>query len=173
MQENNRFLYTKAVWYLVIATVTMLLINIFSIARYSSVTQSSMNISIANPIIELETNFTELNNFETNMPEISFSVNNFKYDDSNNLINSDVAFYYRIKFEMLDESIPLLCELYRIEGDTRVQVGISDDYISDRLFMPHTNKTTTEYVLCINLDDVNYNNQTDNLKIIIDAEQAI
>ena len=40
VQEDNRRLYTKAIWYLVIATITMLLINIFSICAHILLTQT-------------------------------------------------------------------------------------------------------------------------------------
>ena len=92
MQENNRHLYTKAIWYLVIATITMLLINIFSIARFSSSVGGTTEISLATPVLELVSNTTELDDLDIEDQEIEFEVRNFNENEDNG-----VALNYRVR----------------------------------------------------------------------------
>ena len=171
MKENNRHLYTKASWYLIIATITMLLINIFSIARFSSSTDGTTEISLATPILELVSETTELEDLDINDQDIEFEVKNFNASTS-----SGVALNYRIRLVIIgagEGEKPVKVKLYKIQNNERVECAISDNYVSELFYMPHTTHTTDSFVLATCVEDSEYQNNSYHMKIVLDAEQKI
>ena len=167
MEKNSRKLYTKVIWYLVIATITLLLINVFSIARFSSKTESSMNIDIAKPIIVLNSETSEITDLSSEEQEISFSVKNFSNGEC-----SDIKFNYQLKFETEDE-IPIIFSLYKIDGESKTECIVNDNNVSEWFSIPHSIETIDNYVLSVKIDDAQFQGMSTQMKIIIYANQAI
>lgn len=171
VQEDNRRLYTKAIWYLVIATITMLLINIFSIARFSSSVGGTAEIEIATPILEIVSETTELDNLDINNQDIEFEVKNFNSTEA-----SGVALNYRIRLVVDgagENEKPIKAKLYKIQNNERVECSMSDNYVSESFYMPHTEHTTNRFVLSTSVENSEYQNNSYQMKIVLDAEQKI
>lgn len=171
MKENNKHLYTKAIWYLIIATITMLLINVFSIARFSSSTNGTTEISLATPVLEIVSATSELEDLDINDQDIEFEVKNFNENDS-----SGVALNYRIRLVITgaeEGEKPVKVKLYKIQNNERVECTISDNYVSESFYMPHTTHQTDQFVLATCVEESEYQNNSYQMKIVLDAEQKI
>lgn len=171
MKENNRLLYTKAIWYLIIATITIFLINIFSIARFSSSAGGTTEICLATPILEIVSESTELDDLDIDNQDIEFEVKNFNENEE-----SGVALNYRIRlvFDGQGEAeSPLKVKLYKIQNNERIECDISEDYVSESFYLPHTVHTTDKFVLSTCVEDSEYQDKSYQMKIVLDAEQKI
>ena len=170
MEENSKFLYKKAIWYVIIATITILLVNVFSIARFSAVTQGMAEVNFAKPVLEVESSTYELNDLDIDNKEIAFDIKNFNENEDNG-----VALNYRIRLviEGSEEEIPIQCKLYRIDNEERVECELTDEYISESFYMPHTEHKIENFILAINVEDAEFQDTSYQMKIVLDAEQKI
>lgn len=121
---------------------------------------------VAGMKLNVTTNTTNISNLSNTEQSIQFTVNNYDGTTTNPIYN-EIKYDYQIS---ISTTIPIEYELYKVENGQETQVTVTNGS-STQFTMPHSEIKEDTYILKVKLNDAQYKNMEDVLKINVYAVQ--
>lgn len=172
MELKKKDVLMNIVWYVVIATITLLLINIFSLAKYTATADGSMGVAIAKPIIELETDITDVGEIDENEKEISFRVKNYKINEDSSKTINDVNQFYGIGI-LTEGGNELNFKLFKVEGENQREITLENNESVEQFDLKHTTEQEDRFILKAISEHSVETEVLDKIKIVLSSEQVL